>query len=409
LWFLLGLSIWEFLPFNPNGKTSVYQNIQSVLAADIAINGSFSPMAVADTGTPALTDTSLPPTDTPTPIGTPLPPTATPTTPTDTPLPPTATPKPTVTPLPPTATPTSTFTPKPTNTNTLLPPTATAANTQTSIPPTPAPTVTPTRTMAPTITATSIATETLLPPTATLAITTTLAPGGDLAIALADVSAPTRPGNTLTYHLTVLNNGPLDAINVIITASLSDQVVYSGSSCINVIESGNQFICHLDRLSVRTTNQFDIQVSINQQAAGNITFITNISSNTQDPLTANNSVRLDTPIDSEKPTVSWVSPTVDGKGLYLDNSLVHLSVTATDNYGIARVRIYRWDKVGLRFIDIINLSKSPYELNLDSTSLYNGWNEIDAEAYDTAGNVSDHQFIFLFQKAFIYLPLVKFR
>jgi uncharacterized repeat protein (TIGR01451 family) len=263
--------------------------------------------------------------------------------------------------------------------------------------------------MAPTITATSIATETLLPPTATLAITTTLAPGGDLAIALADVSAPTRPGTTLTYHLTVLNNGPLDASNVIITGSLSDQVVYSGSSCINAIESGNQFICHLDRLSVRTTNQFDIQVSINPQAAGNITFITNISSDTQDPLTANNSVRVDTPIDSEKPTVSWVSPTVDGNGLYLDNSLVHLSVTATDNYGIARVRIYRWDKVGLRFIDIINLSNPPYELNLDSTSLYNGWNEIDAEAYDTAGNVSDHQFIFLFQKAFIYLPLVKFR
>src|SRR5450759_2016877 len=91
LWFLLGLIIWEFLPFNPNGKTSVYQNIQSVLAADVAKNGSYSPMAVPDTGAPPLTDTSLPPTDTPTPIGTPFPPTATPTTPTDTPLPPTAT------------------------------------------------------------------------------------------------------------------------------------------------------------------------------------------------------------------------------------------------------------------------------------------------------------------------------
>jgi hypothetical protein len=81
-------------------------------------------------------------------------------------------------------------------------------------------------------------------------------------------------------------------------------------------------------------------------------------------------------------------------------------VSASDNIGISRVHFFRWDKVILAFMDISTISNPPYEWNFDTTILYVGWNEIDVEAFDTSGNVSDSQYIFLYRKALVYLPFV---
>jgi hypothetical protein len=113
-------------------------------------------------------------------------------------------------------------------------------------------------------------------------------------------------------------------------------------------------------------------------------------------------------IDPTKPDVSWVSPVEDGKGFYLPNNtnFVLLIANATDNMAVDRVHFFRWDKLKLQFIDIGTVFNSPYQWNLDINTLYFGWNEIDVEAFDTAGNVSFRKYIFLYRTEFLYLPLI---
>jgi hypothetical protein len=103
-------------------------------------------------------------------------------------------------------------------------------------------------------------------------------------------------------------------------------------------------------------------------------------------------------INPEKPQVSWVSPVGDGQYYYLvGDTAVHLEANATGNIAIARVRFYRWDKVNLQYMEIGSDYTYPYIWELDPKILYLGWNEIDVEAYDKAGNISNYKYIFLFR------------
>jgi hypothetical protein len=76
---------------------------------------------------------------------------------------------------------------------------------------------------------------------------------------------------------------------------------------------------------------------------------------------------------------------------------VHLEVSATGNIDIARVRFYRWNTVNLQYVEIGSDYTYPYTWELDPNTLDLGWNEIDVEAYDKAGNISNYKYIFLFR------------
>ncbi|HLE26504.1 MAG TPA: LamG-like jellyroll fold domain-containing protein, partial [Anaerolineales bacterium] len=95
-------------------------------------------------------------------------------------------------------------------------PTATPTNTAT---PTSTPTRTPTatRTTTPTSTPTNTPTNT---PTATPTDTPTSTPHADLAISKADNPDPVQAGMTLTYTISVQNNGPNGARNVVVSDTL---------------------------------------------------------------------------------------------------------------------------------------------------------------------------------------------
>src|SRR3990172_7700774 len=95
-------------------------------------------------------------------------------------------------------------------------PTATPTNTAT---PTSTPTRTPTatRTTTPTSTSTNTPTNT---PTATPTDTPTSTPHADLAISKADNPDPVQAGMTLTYTISVQNNGPNGARNVVVSDTL---------------------------------------------------------------------------------------------------------------------------------------------------------------------------------------------
>jgi hypothetical protein len=111
--------------------------------------------------------------------------------------------------------------------------------------------------------------------------------------------------------------------------------------------------------------------------------------------------------DTIKPQVSWVQPGVDGSYVEIPLRLVPLAANATDNSGVARVHFYRWDSQRLSFVDLGSAYNLPYQLVLDKNQLIFGWNEIDVEAFDLSGNISDRQHIFLRKtEEMAYMPII---
>ncbi len=90
--------------------------------------------------------------------------------------------------------------------------------------------------------------------------------------------------------------------------------------------------------------------------------------------------------DPTPPTVSWVAPVTNGQVFNVRTQSIQLEASASDNVGISKVTFSRWDYVNLRFVEIGNVSTQPYRISLDPSTLLPGPNEIDAFAYDTAGN-----------------------
>ncbi|MGC1378146.1 MAG: trypsin-like serine protease [Anaerolineales bacterium] len=100
------------------------------------------------------------------------------------------------------------------------------------------------------------------------------------------------------------------------------------------------------------------------------------------------------PPDTEPPTVSWTVPTTDKQVYDVANQIIPLGVGASDNVGISSVVFSRWDYANQVYVNIGTISMSPYRVNFDTSALLPGWNEIDANAYDSAGN-SAFSYIFL--------------
>lgn len=110
------------------------------------------------------------------------------------------------------------------------------------------------------------------------------------------------------------------------------------------------------------------------------------------------------------PTVQWVSPTATSQRFDVGAELVRLEVSATDNAAVDRVHFFRWDSRLEMFVDIAMLTEPPYQVDLNAELLNPEWNQVFVRAYDSAGNVSERQFIWLFQTQqtanFVYLVSV---
>lgn len=116
-------------------------------------------------------------------------------------------------------------------------------------------------------------------------------------------------------------------------------------------------------------------------------------------------------VDTVLPLVSWSQPVTNGERYDVGNQMISLLVAAQDNVGVDNVRLYRWDAVLNQYVDIIMISSSPYSFEFDTTPLDPEWNQVFARAYDTAGNASERQFIWLFKTGpkgnlTVYLPVV---
>jgi PKD repeat protein len=103
------------------------------------------------------------------------------------------------------------------------------------------------------------------------------------------------------------------------------------------------------------------------------------------------------PADTEPPIVNWIAPVGNEQVYHVGNEVIQLEVSATDNVAVDRVRFYRWDAVNGRDVEIANDYTAPYRVSLDCGTLNYEWNQINAEAYDVAGNRSDRKIIWLYR------------
>lgn len=95
------------------------------------------------------------------------------------------------------------------------------------------------------------------------------------------------------------------------------------------------------------------------------------------------------------PVVNWVQP-VGNDGRYdVGTQSLQLEVAVASDVAIAAVQFYRWDAVNETYIHLGYVYSAPYRLELDTSTLNRGWNDIFAKAYDVESNVSQREHIFV--------------
>ena len=90
--------------------------------------------------------------------------------------------------------------------------------------------------------------------------------------------------------------------------------------------------------------------------------------------------------DSIDPTLTWLEPVGDNETFNVNGQSINLVVSASDNIGVTEVIFTRYDAVNGQWITIGEDIDSPYAVSLDTSTLNPGWNQVNAEAYDAAGN-----------------------
>ena len=101
--------------------------------------------------------------------------------------------------------------------------------------------------------------------------------------------------------------------------------------------------------------------------------------------------------DRQPPAVTWVLPAAVEQRVDVGSEVVKLEVRASDNVAIDHVNFFRWDAAAGQFVDIGTDSTEPFQIDLDCSTLNPAWNQVFAKAYDTAGNVSERQYIWLYR------------
>ncbi len=129
--------------------------------------------------------------------------------------------------------------------------------------------------------------------------------GGNADLALvkeADVQGVSQ-GGTFSYQLTVTNNGPGDAIDVVVTDMLPEQLSFiSTSGCAE--DPAGVPTCSLGDLANGASSGYSITVQVNEEAMGEIVNTAVVSASTVDPEPADNADGSSVLIFIEVPTLN---------------------------------------------------------------------------------------------------------
>jgi uncharacterized repeat protein (TIGR01451 family)/CSLREA domain-containing protein len=122
-----------------------------------------------------------------------------------------------------------------------------------------------------------------------------LAEQADLEISKADSPDPVTVGDNLTYTITVTNNGPDAATNVVVTDTLPSGVTFVSASP-GCVHAAGVVTCNLGTIAVGDSVTITIVVTVT--APGTISNTATVTSDTLDPNTANNSDAEPTEVQS---------------------------------------------------------------------------------------------------------------
>lgn len=122
-------------------------------------------------------------------------------------------------------------------------------------------------------------------------------PGAELALGMTDAPDPTYIGSNLVYSITVTNNGPSEAKNVVVNQTLPSSVVfYSGISSVgNVTHAGNAVIANLGILPINGIAT--VTVTVIPTLTGTISSTASVSANDVDVDLSNNSRTVTTSVN----------------------------------------------------------------------------------------------------------------
>jgi len=113
----------------------------------------------------------------------------------------------------------------------------------------------------------------------------------DLAIAKTSDQASYKPSSVVTYTVSVTNNGPSNALAVIVTDSLPDikQALYQSDTggCVATASPPTILTCNLGSMPVGTSKSFNIYELIHG-SVGDVSNTASVTSSTTDPNLANN-------------------------------------------------------------------------------------------------------------------------
>jgi uncharacterized repeat protein (TIGR01451 family) len=167
----------------------------------------------------------------------------------------------------------------------------------------------------------------------------------DLSITKSDSPDPVVAGNQLNYTITVTNNGPDTAHNVVVTDTLPAGVVFLSSS-IPCTGGGSVKTCNLGTLADLAVSTFTIQVRIPANflsSAGvsskNITNTASVAATELDPDTSNNTATVSTNvIESADVSISKSckpdSAAPAGSTAYCDLIVTNLGVSDAQNVAV---------------------------------------------------------------------------
>lgn len=121
---------------------------------------------------------------------------------------------------------------------------------------------------------------------------TTVQARADLAITKTSDASSYKPSSQITYTVTVVNNGPSDALTVVVTDTLPSasirQAVYLSDTG-GCTKSGDVLTCNLGDMPVGTSKSFNIDITV-KGARGQVDNTASVNSATVDPAGGNNTV-----------------------------------------------------------------------------------------------------------------------
>lgn len=119
---------------------------------------------------------------------------------------------------------------------------------------------------------------------------TTVNTSADVSVVKTSDKPTYKPSTQIKYQVTVTNNGPSKALNVVVTDNLPDlkQAIYQSDTAGCVLSTATTLVCNLGDLDVAQSKTFFIYVTI-KGAQGVVANTATVASDTPDPSPANNS------------------------------------------------------------------------------------------------------------------------